>query len=122
MQDKKTIFLADECVFYKTVMLIREMEFEVITIQDLNLAGIKDPDVLNKAQELDAVLITNDKDFSDIYDYPPSIYKGIIVLKMKPKLEVIIEVHNTLLLLLGQEKDFKGKLFIVDDKKYRIKK
>jgi predicted nuclease of predicted toxin-antitoxin system len=73
MQDNKIIFLADECVFFNTVKLMREKNLEVISIQELNLTGIKDSEVLNKAQELDAILITNDKDFTDIYESPPSI-------------------------------------------------
>ena len=37
-----------------------------------------DPDVLAKAQELDAILVSLNGDFSDIVSYPPSRFKGIL--------------------------------------------
>jgi predicted nuclease of predicted toxin-antitoxin system len=80
----KVRFLADECVFVQTVRLVQECGFEIYRIQDLGMRGAKDNEVLQKAHSLQAVLITNDRGFSNIYQYPPSLYHGIIVLKMIP--------------------------------------
>jgi len=92
----KLKFLADECVFVQTVRLIREFGFEIYRIQDLGINGAKDNKVLQKAQSLQAVLITNDRGFSNIYQYPPSLYHVIIVLKMTPNPNYVQKVHKTL--------------------------
>jgi len=122
MPDKNISFLADECVFFNSIKLVRDMGFEVTTIAELGLSGIDDREVISKAQKVNAVLITNDKGFSDIYEYPPEDYKGIVVLKMKPHLEYVQQVNETFRFLLEEEREFRGKLFIVDNKKYRVRK
>ncbi len=68
MPDKNIKFLADECVFFNSIKLVRHMGFEVTTIAELGLSGIDDREVISKAQKVNAVLITNDKGFSDIYE------------------------------------------------------
>lgn len=42
-----------------------------------------DADVLARAQELEAVLVSLNGDFADIVRYPPSDYAGIIALQVK---------------------------------------
>jgi len=62
----KPKFLADECTFVEAVRLMRELGFQVERIQDLGMIGAEDSDILAKAQEIRAALITNDKGFGDI--------------------------------------------------------
>ncbi len=57
------IFLADECTFDMTVKFLRNEGWDVTTVKEIGLQGSKDPQVLNKAQETGAVLITRDMDF-----------------------------------------------------------
>jgi len=57
--------------------------------------------------------------FANILRYPPQKYEGIIVLKTKPDPDYINSMLEVLSFLLKRETNFKGKLFIVDDKKYR---
>jgi len=115
-------FLADECTFVQTVLLIRNLGFEVQRIQELGLIGADDDEVFEKAQDLKAVLITNDKGFGDIRRYPPSSHFGVIVLKMAPDPADIHKVHESLKELLRQEGQFQGILFIVDTHKYRLRR
>ena len=62
----KAKFLADECTFVQTVMLMRNLGFDVQRIQQLGMTGAKDGEVFEKAQDLKVVLVTNDKGFGDI--------------------------------------------------------
>ena len=75
-------FLADECTFDSTVELLRNEGWDVATVKGIGLRGAKDPEVLNKAQETAAVLVTQDLGFGDIRRFPPSAYCGVVVLKM----------------------------------------
>ncbi|MCI0512249.1 DUF5615 family PIN-like protein [candidate division KSB1 bacterium] len=115
-------FFADECTFGMTVRLIRELGFEVVRAQDLGMVGFSDAAIFAKAQQTKAVLITNDQDFADIRQYPPTHHYGIIVLKILPEPEAIKSVHAVLKVLLLTETDFHNTLFIVDRFKYRKRK
>lgn len=118
----KAKFLADECTFVQTVMLMRNLGFDVQRIQQLGMTGAEDGEVFEKAQDLKVVLVTNDKGFGDIRQYPPSSHCGMIVLKMAPDPVRVREVHETLKQLLKREDQFQGALFIVDTHKYRVRR
>ena len=45
----KANFLADECTFVQTVLMMRNLGFEVQRIQELGIAGAEDSEVFNKA-------------------------------------------------------------------------
>ena len=118
----KVKLLADECTFVQTVVLMRNLGFEVQRIQELGMTGAEDYKVFEKAQDLKAVLVTNDKGFGDIRQYHPFSHCGIIVLKMAPDPVRVREVHETLNQLLRTEEQFEGALFIVDTHKYRVRR
>ncbi|MEN3054920.1 MAG: DUF5615 family PIN-like protein [Candidatus Methanosuratincola petrocarbonis] len=118
----KIKFLADECTFVQTVRLMRDLGCEVQRIQELGMTGAEDPVVFRKAQEMGAVLVTNDKGFGDIRDFPPSSHHGVIVLKMLPEPGAVQAVHRVLRGLLEEEEKFQGILFTVDTHKYRKRK
>jgi hypothetical protein len=44
--------------------------------------------VIAKAQEIDAILLSLNGDFSYIVDYPPKNYKGIVALQMHNHAEI----------------------------------
>ena len=116
------IFLADECTFDLTVKFLRNEGWDVTTVKEIGLQGAKDPQVLNKAQEMGAVLITRDMDFGDIRRFLPSAYQGVIVLKMTYRKSD--EVHAVLRKMLQEvkEDEFVGALFVVDRNKWRKRK
>ena len=116
------IFLADECTFDPTVEFLRNEGWDVTTVKEIGLQGAKDPQVLNTAQEMGAVLITRDMDFGDIRRFLPSAYQGVIVLKMTYRKSD--EVHAVLRKMLQEvkEDEFAGTLFVVDRNKWRKRK
>lgn len=118
----RTKFLADECTFIQTIRLVRSLGFDVQRIQELGMTGAEDEDVFEKAQDLKAVLVTNDKGFGDIRQYPPSSHFGMIVLRMAPDPRRVMRVHEVLKVLLKKEDQFEGALFIVDTHKYRVRR
>ena len=92
---------------------MRKLGFDVKRIQQLGMTGAEDDKVFEKAQELKVVLVTNDKGFGDIRQYPPSSHYGMIVFKMAPDPVCVRQVHETLKQLLRTEDQFEGALFIV---------
>ena len=84
----------------------------------------KDPDVIKCAQRLKAVLITLNGDFSDIINYPPASFGGIIALQVKNHPESLPAIVMRLLTYMAdpaEREHWIGKLFLVDAHRIRIK-
>ena len=114
-------FLADECVYSITTQLLRSWAHNVLTAQEVGLAGKPDANILAYAVEHKRVLITIDMDFSNIRRYPPESHTGIIVLKIRPR--TVEKVHTVLAQVLrdvGIEQLSKS-LIMIDQTKYRIR-
>lgn len=55
--DSDIHFLADECVFVRTIKIVRKLGNTVRELSEFDLQGAKDPVVFQKAQNLNAVLL-----------------------------------------------------------------
>lgn len=117
-------FLADQCVPTAVVEELRDAGYEVWYLRDH--LPIESPDlvVISKAQELNALLISLNGDFANIFDYPPANYKGIIALQVRNHPEVLPQIVARLknYLLTNPDVDhYKGKLFLVEVHRIRIR-
>ena len=65
-------FLADHCVSNSTVQSLREAHHEVLRLKDVLPVESSDTIVIAKAQEIDAILLSLNGDFSHIVNYPPT--------------------------------------------------
>jgi len=99
---------------------MRSLGCDVVTVQELGLAGASDDVVIDKALALGRVLLTRDMDFSNILLYPPAQYLGIVVLKMSPT--TVDDVHQVLEQALDHAQDIRGALLVVDKSKFRIRR
>jgi predicted nuclease of predicted toxin-antitoxin system len=81
---------------------------------DVGLAGQPDSAVFAHAQSTHALLVTSDKDFSNIIQYPLGSHAGIIVLRVPDRLSVL-EVNQLVQDALGalSAVDLTGLLVIV---------
>ena len=75
-------FLVDEDLPRSAVELLRRHGHEANDVRDLGLRGAKDSEVASYARQNGLCLLTGDFDFSDIRNYPPAHYSGIVVLKV----------------------------------------
>lgn len=114
-------FLADHCLFGKTVRLLRENGYKVTTLKELKKENASDEEAIQIANSLDAVLISCDLDFGDIFAYPPQEYNGIIVLRMTSETES--KTHKILIDFLKQtdREKLRKKLVVIDHRIYRIR-
>jgi predicted nuclease of predicted toxin-antitoxin system len=112
--------LADECVYRVTVDFLLTLGYDVVTTQELGLAGANDDAIIDRAVALGRALLTRDMDFSNILLYPPAQYLGIMVLKMTPA--TVDAVHKVLKQALTQTSDLTGALLVVDKNKFRIRR
>ena len=114
--------LIDHCVPRKFHRLLHEWGYPATLLQEHILADSPDPDVLQIAQTLDAALLTVDMDFSNILDYPPANYVGLIVMRYEAHQETaVIESLKQLLSDLYRE-ELRRVLVIAEPTRYRIRK
>lgn len=117
-------FFADQCVPNSIIRALMEEGYIVLKLRDHIPQDSEDSKVILKAQELDAILLSLNGDFADIVTYPPSNYKGIIAIQLRNHPEVIPLIIGRLKTYLSTYPDmehYKGKLFLVESYRIRIK-
>jgi hypothetical protein len=117
-------FLADHCVSNSTVQSLREANHEVLRLKDVLPVESPDLVVITKAQEIDAILLSLNGDFSHIVNYPPKNYKGIVALQMHNHAEILPELIGrlTAYLKVNSTMDhYRGKLLVVEVDRIRIR-
>jgi predicted nuclease of predicted toxin-antitoxin system len=88
---------ADQCVPTEIVQILRDAGHNLTMVREVMPVGASDQAVIARAQELQAILISLNGDFSDIVSYPPRNYRGIISIQLHNHPEVIPPVMRLLL-------------------------
>ena len=118
-------FFADHCVPNSAIAAIRGAGHEVLLLKEHMPPDSDDPNVLAKAQDLEALLISLNGDFADIVMYPPADFLGIIALQVRDHPEVIPVLLRRLLNYVAAHPSidhYKGQLFLVEPHRIRIRK
>ena len=117
-------FFADQCVPFSVVEMLRDAGHKALILKEYIAPTSDDAVVIAKAQELDAILISLNGDFSDIVTYAPADYKGIVSLQIRNHPEAIRLLMNQLLSYCSAHPDinhYKGKLLLVESHRIRIR-
>jgi len=118
-------FFADHCVANAVIQQLENAGYEVLRLKDHLPIESSDSVVITTAQKLSSILLSLNGDFTDILNYPPSRYKGIIALQVRNHPEITPQLMERLLsyLSLNPEMDFyKGILMLVEVHRIRIQK
>lgn len=95
-------FLIDEYLPRSTDFILRRYGHEAADVRGIGLRGAKDSQIASYAQSEGLCLVTGDFDFSDIRNYPPGEYAGLVVLKL-PRTANASFILNLLESFLQQE-------------------
>lgn len=117
-------FFADHCVPESIAAALEASGHEVLRLRNQMATDAPDPDVIEKAQVLDAVLLSLNGDFSDIVRYPPSKYGGIISMQVRNRPEVLAQIMERLTRYLRDQSDrehYRGKLLLVEAHRIRVR-
>lgn len=90
-------------------------------VHDEGLAGAADARLLQACIAEDRILITLDLDFADIRAYPPGSHPGIWVLRPPAQTFSAIEGLALAGLRLAAVERVRGQLWIIDDRRVRIR-
>ena len=116
-------FLIDEDLPRSLRDLLRQYGHEAIDVRDIALRGAKDSQIASYAQSEKLCLVTGDFDFSDIRNYPPDKYAGLVVLSI-PRDATASFILNLFESFLQQDKlvsRLPGKLAIVERGRVRFR-
>jgi predicted nuclease of predicted toxin-antitoxin system len=105
-------FLCDENITQDAVKLLIKAGYDVETIQSMNLRGILNSDLLQKAIELDRILITFDVDF---IQPPVKIFPGILLIRIQPNTDKYVLPAIEKLLKKINTIDFTNKVTILEE-------
>jgi predicted nuclease of predicted toxin-antitoxin system len=100
--------------------MLRQKGHEADTVLDERLGGRADPVIAKACRDERRILITLDSVFSDLRNYPPQ-HHGIIVLRLaRQDRNTVLAIIPRLLELLRTEQ-IAQRLWIVDDRRTRIR-
>jgi predicted nuclease of predicted toxin-antitoxin system len=85
------------------------------------LGGQPDERVIDVCNREQRALVTLDLDFSNILTYPPAKFAGIVVLRLVDQAHVTAEAAIRRVLALLPEEPVAGTLWIVEDRRIRIR-
>jgi len=117
-------FFADHCVSNSIIRTLRSSGYDVMRLKDHIPTDSPDSVVVSKAQELDAILVSLNGDFTDIVAYPPEKYRGIIALQVRNHPEIVPQIMAKLTDFLSSHSHpeyYSGKLFLVEAHRIRIR-
>ena len=114
-------FKIDENLPIEIADLLRDAGYEAETVADESLVGHDDSEIARACFNEGRILITLDKDFSDIRVYDPKDFPGIIVLRLKRQdKRHVFEVASKLILRFESKKPSRN-IWIVDEIRIRIR-
>ncbi|MDI7258712.1 MAG: DUF5615 family PIN-like protein [Thermodesulfobacteriota bacterium] len=117
-------FSADHCIPRSVIQAILDSGHKVCLLRDHLPIEASDALVIKKAQEINAILLSLNGDFADIVTYPPGKYRGIMALQVRNHPKIIPNLMRRLkdfLLVNDSMGYFKGKLFIVEVNRIRVR-
>lgn len=114
-------FKVDENRPVDCVHMLREAGHDALSVMDQSLVGTPDSQLAEICSLEDRVLVSLDLDFADIRTYPPSESAGLVVFRLRSQdARSLTHVVGKLIRLLTHESP-KGKLWIVEEDKVRVR-
>ena len=115
-------FKIDENLPIEIRELLRQGGFDALTVVDQNLGGRLDTDVAAVCRFEGRVPLTFALDFADTTRYPPADYAGLIVLRLTRQDRAhVVDVVTALAPHLVDEAALRGRLWIVEETRIRIR-
>jgi predicted nuclease of predicted toxin-antitoxin system len=118
-------FFADHCIPNSIIQELQDAGCSVLRLKDHIPIESPDSKVIEITQEFDAILLSLNGDFTNILNYPPDRYKGIIAFQVRNHPETIPYLMRRLLSYISLHPDmdfYKGKLILLEVHRIRIQK
>lgn len=115
------LFKIDENLREEIARLLRRNGHDAIGVYDQRMQGHADEDLAAVCRREGRVIVTQDLDFSNIIEFPPEDYAGIVVLRLHEQSRPSILAAMQRLLPLLASQALAGCLWTVDEVGIRIR-
>ena len=115
-------FIADENIPNALIKATRRKGYSIKDLKEENLLGIKDQELITLAKSDKRVIITFDKEFTNIFEFPIKEHYGVLVLRYKNKHSKNVTEQFLYLLNSPIKKKFEKSLCEVFDNYVKIRK
>jgi len=113
-------FKLDENLSPSLKLLLVSGGYDTETVDEERLSGASDKAIAEKCRQESRCLITADRDFTQIIDFPPEQYGGFVVLQ-HPQLSLMgLKTLIVQLIAVLKTESPVGKLWIVEPGRLRI--
>lgn len=116
-------FLIDADLSWRLIAVFREFGHDAIHVNNIGLGTARDPNVAAHARTTNRCLFTGDFDFSNILEYKPRNFAGIVVLTLSRNASpvYITALTREFLQQLHLFEPLTGKLLIVEPGRIRVR-
>lgn len=114
-------FKIDENLPVEIADLFRNAGFDATTVLEQTLGGEADQTLAAICRIEQRIMVTLDVDFADIRTYPPRLYPGLLVLRVKQQDKPFLLTLFPRILKQLQVDSIAGKLWIVDEQRIRVR-
>lgn len=112
--------VADENLDRSVIQKLREAGHEVISVAEME-PGISDEVVLATANSVEAMLITEDKDFGELVFRRSLVHQGVILLRLAG-LPVAAKAELLVATIATHERELNGAFAVVTPRAIRIRR
>jgi predicted nuclease of predicted toxin-antitoxin system len=114
-------FKIDENLSVACAEVLRAAGYDAMTVDEQSMSGTSDHDLAVVCKDEGRVLITADLDLSDMREFPSRGTPGFIVIRLKDQSRDRQAALMQRILKLLTLQPIKDRLWIVDDKKVRVR-
>lgn len=115
-------FIIDACLPRSSTKLLRELGYDAVDAREVSLGRTEDADISAYAQKEGRILVTRDKGFGNLLQYPLGSHQGIVVLRL-PSTYTANQINKVLKKFLEDVKveKLKKRLAVVELARYRLR-
>ena len=116
-------FLIDANMPLSAAPLIQRCGYKAVDVREVGMGMADDHIIAQYAREQGFTLITRDKDFGDVRNYPPADYAGIVVLELPDDsvAAAILKVIESFLSRKEWLEQLTGRLAVVESWRVRFR-
>lgn len=114
-------FLLDQDVYAVTARFLDGLGHDVLPVAQIGLSQADDSDLLKKAQELDRIFVTRDRDFGGLV-FVGGLGAGVIYLRMLPSTQNAVHDELERVLISYLEMELKSAFVVIEPGRHRFRK
>ena len=114
-------FLLDQDVYAITMNFPRGLGHDVVPVAQIGLSRADDSDLLKKAQELDRIFVTRDRDFGGLV-FVSGMKAGVIYLRLLPSTQNVVHEELERVVKSYSEDELKRAFVVVEPGRHRFRR